>query len=71
MTWKRGERYVLITTSEPRVISFSVGDRAYEVGALSAQASVAPYLVGDEVYLPLDELLHALSYALRSDAARW
>ena len=70
MTWKRGERYVLITTSEPRVISFSVGDRAYEVGALSAQASVAPYLVGDEVYLPLDELLHALSYALRSDGSQ-
>ncbi|MGR4064863.1 MAG: N-acetylmuramoyl-L-alanine amidase [Vulcanimicrobiaceae bacterium] len=69
MTWKRGERYVLITTSEPRVISFSVGDRVYQVGPLSAQASIAPYLVGDEVYLPLDELLHSLSYALRADGS--
>ncbi len=69
MTWHPGERYVLITTAEPQVISFSVGERAYEIGPLEAQAQMAPYTYGDEVYLPLDDLLHALSLALRPDGS--
>ena len=69
VTWKPGERYVLITTTEPVVISFSVGDRRYDVGPLSAQAATAPYLDGDEVYLPLDELLRALYLAPKRDGA--
>ncbi|HEV7180793.1 MAG TPA: N-acetylmuramoyl-L-alanine amidase [Candidatus Baltobacteraceae bacterium] len=64
VTWHPGERYVLITTAEPVVINFSVGDSRYDVGPLSAQASVAPYAGrNDEVYLPLNELLGALYLA--------
>ncbi|MBV8489321.1 MAG: N-acetylmuramoyl-L-alanine amidase [Candidatus Eremiobacteraeota bacterium] len=69
MTWKPGDRYALVTTSVPVVVSFAVGDRRYDVGPLAMQASFAPYQRGDEVFLPLDELLHALDLALRQDGA--
>ena len=66
LTWKPGERYVLITTSAPTVVSFAVGDRRYDVGPIALQAGIAPYLRGDEAYLPLREVLAALDLALRS-----
>ena len=69
LTWKQGERYVLITTSVPTVISFAIGDRRYDVGPIALQASFAPYERGNEVYLPLNELLGALGLALRQDGA--
>jgi N-acetylmuramoyl-L-alanine amidase len=67
LTWKPGERYVLITTSAPVVVSFAIGDRRYDVGPISLQASFAPYARGNEVYLPFDEVLRALDLALRRD----
>ncbi len=67
LTWKPGERYVLITTAVPVVVSFSIGDRRYDVGPISLQASFAPYQRGDEAYLPFSELLRALDLALRQD----
>ncbi|HVA27153.1 MAG TPA: hypothetical protein VNF68_03185, partial [Candidatus Baltobacteraceae bacterium] len=63
LTWQPGERYVLITTAQPQVISFSVGDRRFDVGPITAQASFAPFLQGSEVYLPLKDLLRALYLA--------
>jgi N-acetylmuramoyl-L-alanine amidase len=68
LTWKPGERYVMITTGVPLVVSFAVGDRRYDVGAISLQASFAPFQQGDEVYLPFDEVLRSLGLALRQDA---
>lgn len=68
VTWHAGERYIMITTAEPVVINFSVGDTRYDVGPLSAQASAAPYVgANDEVYLPLAELLAALYLAPKQD----
>ncbi|MDQ2872172.1 MAG: hypothetical protein M3R35_03470, partial [Candidatus Eremiobacteraeota bacterium] len=32
LTWQQGERYVLVTTAEPLVVSFAVGDTEYDVG---------------------------------------
>jgi N-acetylmuramoyl-L-alanine amidase len=69
LTWKPGERYVLITTSVPTVVSFAIGDRRYDVGPISLEASFAPYERGNEVFLPFNELLRALDLALRSDGA--
>jgi N-acetylmuramoyl-L-alanine amidase len=69
LTWKPGERYVLITTSEPTVVSFAIGDRRYDVGPIVLQASFAPYERGSEVFLPFNELLRALDLALRQDGA--
>jgi N-acetylmuramoyl-L-alanine amidase len=69
LTWKPGERYVLITTAVPIVVSFAIGDRRYDVGPISLEASFAPYQSGNEVYLPLNEVLRALALALRQDGS--
>jgi N-acetylmuramoyl-L-alanine amidase len=67
LTWRPGERYVLITTSVPVVVSFAIGDPRYDIGPIALQASAAPFLVGDEAYLPLREVLRCLDLALRQD----
>jgi N-acetylmuramoyl-L-alanine amidase len=66
MTWRPGERYIMITTSLPTVIGFAVGDQRYDVGPIALEAEIAPYLRGDEVYLPLRELLATLDLSVRS-----
>jgi N-acetylmuramoyl-L-alanine amidase len=68
LTWKPGERFVLITTSVPTVVSFAIGDRRYDLGPISLQASFAPFLVGDEAYLPLREVLRTLDLALHEES---
>ncbi|MFY9663998.1 MAG: N-acetylmuramoyl-L-alanine amidase [Candidatus Cybelea sp.] len=69
LTWKPGERYILLTTSEPTVVSFAIGDRRYDVGPIALQASIAPYERGNEAFLPFSEVLRSLDLALRQDAA--
>jgi len=71
VTWRPGERYVLITTAAPLVVSFAIGDRRYDVGSIVLQASIAPYVRGNEAYLPLSELLRSLDLALRPDGSAW
>lgn len=63
MTWRAGQRDVLIATAQPEVIAFTVDDARYAVGRVEAQARFAPFLRGEEPYLPLNELLAALSLA--------
>ncbi len=46
---------------------FAIGDRRYDLGPISLQASFAPFLVGDEAYLPLREVLRALDLALHEE----
>lgn len=65
LTWRPGDRTVLIATSAPDVISFAVGDAQYGVGGLTAQAHFAPSQVGSEVYLPFDDLMHALGVGIQ------
>ncbi|HXO18251.1 MAG TPA: N-acetylmuramoyl-L-alanine amidase [Candidatus Dormibacteraeota bacterium] len=67
LTWKPGERYVLITTATPVVVTFALGDRRYDIGPIALQASFAPYQRGNEAYLPLNEVLRALDLAMRQD----
>lgn len=69
LTWKTGERYVLITTSVPTVVSFAIGDRRYDIGPVMLQAAFAPYERGNEVYLPFNEVLRGLDLALRDDGS--
>ena len=69
LTWKPGERYILITTSVPTVVSFALGDRRYDVGPIALAASFAPYERGNEAYLPFNEVLRALDLAPRQDGA--
>ncbi|MGA8474128.1 MAG: N-acetylmuramoyl-L-alanine amidase [Candidatus Cybelea sp.] len=67
LTWKPGERYILITTSVPVVVSFALGDRRYDVGPIALDAAFAPFQRGDEAYLPFDEVLRCLDLALRRE----
>lgn len=67
LTWKPGERYVLITNSVPVVVSFAIGDRRYDIGPISLKADFAPFERDDEAYLPLRELLRGLDLAMRQD----
>jgi len=68
LTWKPGERYILITTSVPTVVSFAIDDRRYDVGPVALEAAFAPYESGNEVFLPFNEVLRSLDLALRQDA---
>lgn len=70
LSWHSGSRDVLITTADHTVIAFTVWDRAYRVGSLTAQAQYAPYLKGTEPFLPLKELLSALSLAIVGGGSR-
>jgi N-acetylmuramoyl-L-alanine amidase len=63
VTWQRGQRYVLVTTAEPVVISFALGDRRYDVGPVTQNASFAPFLLNGHAYVPFDELVRALNLA--------
>lgn len=67
ITYQPGNRYILITTAEPRVISFAIGDTRYDVGAISAQASFAPFQRDGIAYIPFAELLGALDLAVKRD----
>ena len=69
LTWHPGERYVLIATPQPVVLNFAVGQKRYDNGLLSSNAAFAPFVQGSEVYLPFDDLMRALSLAMKDDGS--
>jgi N-acetylmuramoyl-L-alanine amidase len=70
ITYQPGDRYVLITTGEPVVISFAMGDRRYDIGPVTQDAAFAPFMQGGHAYVPLNELLHGLDFAAKADGAQ-
>jgi N-acetylmuramoyl-L-alanine amidase len=70
LTWQPGERYVLITTAEPQVISFAIGDTRYDVGPVKQTAPFAPFFLDGHPYVPLDELIHALDFAMKPSGSQ-
>ncbi|HEV3153542.1 MAG TPA: N-acetylmuramoyl-L-alanine amidase [Candidatus Baltobacteraceae bacterium] len=60
VTYQSGQRYVLVTTAEPVVISFAIGDTRYDVGPVTQTAPLAPFVANGHAFVPLDELLQAL-----------
>lgn len=70
LTWQPGERYVLFTTAEPVVVSFAIGDPHYDVGPVKQTAPFAPFLLDGHPYVPLDELVHALDFAIKTDGSQ-
>ena len=67
VAWSPGERYVLLTTPEPRIISFSIGDARYDLEDVSAQAPFAPFVRDGDAYLPMLTLLRALYLEPKDD----
>lgn len=70
LTWQPGERYVLFTTGEPVVVSFAIGDPRYDVGPVKQTAPFAPFMLDGHPYVPLDELLHALDFAIKPSGSQ-
>jgi N-acetylmuramoyl-L-alanine amidase len=62
VTREPNSRYVLITTGEPVVISFAIGDTRYDVGPVSENAAFAPFMLDGHPYVPFVELLRALDF---------
>jgi len=63
LSWKTGQRYVLITTSTPTIVSFALGSPRYDLGPTTVQAQFAPFERGGEPYLPFDDVVRALGLA--------
>jgi len=54
------QRYVIVTAADRRTITFTVGSAQYLSGGVSARATFAPFVDGDEPIVPLYALAHAL-----------
>lgn len=54
------QRYVVITAADHRTITFTIGSAQYNAGGVSARATFAPFVDGNEPILPLFALAHAL-----------
>lgn len=67
LTWHPGERFILISTPQPLVLNFALGERRYDNGLLSSQAAFAPFEQKQEAFLPLDDVLRALSLSAVRD----
>lgn len=67
IAWQPGERYILVTTAEPHIVSFAIGDVRYDLGDVSSSAQFAPFLKDGDAYLPLRALAHALYLEPKND----
>ena len=57
------QRYVVVTTADRRIVSFTVGDAHYSAGGVIAQAAFAPFFDGGDVIVPLYAIARALYIA--------
>ena len=62
------QRYVVIATADRRTIVFTLGDPAYTVGGVRAQAPFAPFADGNDAVLPFVALARALYVEPVTDA---
>ena len=60
VSYQPQQRYVIITAQDRRTIVFTLGDPAYTVAGVRAQAPFAPLADGDDVVLPFFALARAL-----------
>ena len=60
VSYQPQQRYVVITAEDRRTIVFTLGDTAYTVAGVRAQAPFAPLADGDDVVLPFFALARAL-----------
>ncbi|MDQ6929451.1 MAG: N-acetylmuramoyl-L-alanine amidase family protein [Candidatus Eremiobacteraeota bacterium] len=67
VAWQPGERYILVTTAEPHIVTFAIGEVRYDLADVSSSARFAPFLKDGDVYLPLRALAHALYLEPKDD----
>jgi hypothetical protein len=69
LSFQPQQRYVVIATADRRTIAFTLGDAAYAVGGVRAQAPFAPFADGNDAVLPFFALARALYVEPVADAS--
>jgi N-acetylmuramoyl-L-alanine amidase len=54
------QRYIIVTSADHRVITFTIGDARYSVAGIASKATFAPFLDGNEIIVPLLAIARAL-----------
>jgi N-acetylmuramoyl-L-alanine amidase len=54
------QRYVIVTASDRRTITFTLGTSQYTAGGVTARAAFAPFQDGNDAIVPLYAIAHAL-----------
>ncbi len=60
ISYEPQQRYVMLTSADRRVISFTIGDNRYSVGGVVSTATFAPFFDGNDVIVPLYAIARAL-----------
>jgi N-acetylmuramoyl-L-alanine amidase len=63
ISYQPQQRYVVITSADRRIISFTIGDNRYSVGGVVSSAMFAPFFDGTDVIVPLYAIARALYLA--------
>jgi N-acetylmuramoyl-L-alanine amidase len=69
VSYQPQQRYVVIGTADRRSIVFTLGDAAYTIGGVRAQAPFAPFADGNDAVLPFFALARALYVEPVNDAS--
>ena len=68
VSYQPQQRYLVISTADRRTIVFTLGDAAYSIAGVRAQAPFAPFADGNDVVLPFFALARALYVEPVADA---
>jgi N-acetylmuramoyl-L-alanine amidase len=60
VSYQPQQRYIVITSADRRIISFTIGDNRYSVGGVVSNAMFAPFFDGTDVIVPLYAVARAL-----------
>lgn len=60
IAWQPGERYIVVTSSDHRVILLTLGDTAITAAGITSRAPFAPFADGRDAFIPFMALARAL-----------
>jgi N-acetylmuramoyl-L-alanine amidase len=60
IAYQPSQRYVVITASDRRTVTFTLGSAEFSAGGVAGRATFAPFIDGNQPIVPLFALAHAL-----------
>jgi N-acetylmuramoyl-L-alanine amidase len=60
LSYQPGQNYVVFTSADRRVITFTLGDSRFNVAGVDQSAGFAPYVAGNVAFVPFLDLARAL-----------
>lgn len=60
IAWQPGERYIVVTASDHRVITLTLGDTGISAAGITSRAPFAPFTEAKEAFIPFIALARAL-----------